>query len=229
MKIEDVHISFLGHAGILLSNGKRIIIDPYNVSEHVEPADLILITHSHFDHCSVKDIKRLVKPGTRVLGPADIQSSVLKIKDLHVEPIEVGDHMKFGDIEIEAVPAYNTNKYRDSSKKVVFHGKHEGFVGYIIKFGNVVFYHTGDTDIISEMQKLTGYAKHSNHFVTFLPVSGTTVMTADEAAGAAELLKSSVAIPIHYGAGVVGTLEDARSFVSLCREQGIHAEMLEKV
>lgn len=228
MKIEDITISFLGHSGVSLSNGKHIVIDPYNISSSVKPADLILITHGHFDHCSLKDIQKLVKPDTIVVGPADIQSTVLKLKGLHVQPIEAGDHLEFGDIDIEAVPAYNVNKFRDAQKKTHFHSKHEGFVGYLIKFGNVVFYHAGDTDLIPEMQKLTGYGKHGNQFVTFLPVSGTYVMDADEAVEVADLLKPDLAVPIHYGAGVVGTNEDAQSFVRQCMDRGIHAELLEK-
>jgi L-ascorbate metabolism protein UlaG (beta-lactamase superfamily) len=229
MKIEGVHVSFLGHSGVILSNGHRIAIDPYHISPSVEPVDFILITHSHFDHCSIKDIQKLVKSETIVIGPADIQSSIMKIEGVHVQPVEVGDHLSFDNIEIEAVPAYNLTKFRDISKKLVFHDKKEGFLGYVIKWGNVVLYHAGDTDLIPEMQRLTGYGKHGTQFVAFLPVSGTYVMTPEEASKAADMLKPSVVIPIHYGAGVAGTLEDARLFTELCKEKGIHAELLDKL
>ena len=231
MKIGEVELSWLGHDGFVITDGasgKRIAIDPYNVSASVAPVDMILLTHDHHDHCSVKDVEKLAKPGTIVVGPPHVQSAVTKVEGVQLHPLEVGDTMEFAEIKIETVLAYNLNKYRDPAKKIVFHPKSEGYVGYVVKIGNVVIYHAGDTDLIPEMQKLTGHGKQGNTFVALLPVSGTYVMTSEEAAEAASLLKPSIAIPMHYGAGVVGTIEDAQRFVELCREQGIHAEVLEK-
>ena len=232
MKIGEVELSWLGHNGFIITTGtseKRIAIDPYNVSEKIELVDIILITHEHYDHCSVKDIQKLSRAGTKVIGPAHIQSAITKVENVELHVIEVGDVVDFEELKIEAVPAYNLNKYRDSAKKIVFHPKSEGYVGYLIKMGNVVIYHTGDSDIIPEMQNLTGYGKQGNHFIALLPVSGTYVMTAEEAVDAAVLLKPEIAIPMHYGAGVVGTIEDAQRFAELCREKGIRAELLEKI
>lgn len=146
-------IDYLGHAGFLLCNGmgKKIIIDPYNVSDNAPKADLILITHSHFDHCSIKDIEKLAREGTTVLVPADAQSKINKIKGIEMQIVEVGDALNFGGIKIEAVPAYNVNKD--------FHPKREGWMGYVVKFNDVIVYHSGDTDKIPEMRNLTGYGK----------------------------------------------------------------------
>lgn len=228
MQIDGLTLRFLGHDGFLLeAAGASLVIDPYRVSEGRD-VDLVLITHGHSDHCSLEDIRKFVGSGTTVVGPADIQSTIMKLEGVHVQPIEPGDSMKLGPFTIEAIPAYNVTKFRDKEKKVHFHGKKERFVGYVIKHGSTIVYHAGDTDLIPEMQKLTGYGKHGNRFVALLPVSGTYVMTAEEAVEAAALLKADVVIPMHYGAGVVGTLEDAQRFVELCREQGIHAEILEK-
>ena len=102
-------------------------------------------------------------------------------------------------------------------------------MGYIIKHGNVIIYHAGDTDKIPEMEKLTGYAKDGNEFVVILPISGSYVMTAEEAAEVASMLNPAMAIQMHYGAGVAGTVEDAQRFVRLCKEVNIKAEMLPKI
>ncbi len=228
MKIGDVTLEWMGHDGFLISNGKRIAIDPYNVSDKVEKADVILITHDHSDHCSIKDIQKLAKPGTIVVGIAHIQSAVMKVEGVQVQPIEVGDEVSFDDVVIEAVPAYCLNKYRDAEKKSLYHPKSEGYVGYVIKIGKVIIYHAGDTDVIPEMHKLTGYGKQGNTFVALLPVSGTYVMSSDEAAEAASLLKPTFAIPMHYGS-VVGTLEDAQKFAEICKEEGIRVEIMEKI
>lgn len=222
MKIE-----WLGHSGFVISCGngsdRRIVIDPYNISEKVaeSKADVILITHSHYDHCSIKDIERLSKPGTVIVVPADAQSKITKIENVRMEVIETGEEIEIGKVRVEALPAYNIGKE--------FHTKKDGWVGYLIKTSSVVIYHAGDSDKIPEMEKLTGYGKKENNFIALLPVSGKFVMNPEEAAEAAALIKADVAIPMHYNAGVAGTKEDAELFVKLCKEKGIHAELLEKI
>ena len=223
MNIGEADIQFLGHDGFLIitPGGKRIIIDPYNVSPVVEPADFILITHSHSDHCSIKDIGNISKSGTIILTTPDAQSKITHIEGVEMQIIESGDEITLGNIKIEAVPAYNIGKD--------FHPKSEGGIGYIIKMDKVIVYHAGDTDKIPEMQKLSGYGKHDNIFVALLPVSGTYVMNAEEAADAAGMLNPYIAIPMHYGAGVAGNVEDANNFVSLCESRNIAAKVLEKI
>ncbi|PIN90098.1 Zn-dependent hydrolase [Candidatus Pacearchaeota archaeon CG10_big_fil_rev_8_21_14_0_10_34_76] len=221
MKIGDVEIKFLGHSGFLLSNGKKIVIDPYNLAGNIDKADMVLITHSHYDHCSIKDIEKIVKKGTIILCTADCQSKIVKIEGVEMHVVEVGDKADFGSIKVEAVAAYNKNKE--------FHPKSEGWVGYVIKMNNVIIYHSGDTDFIPEMQRLSGYGKKDNEFVALLPVSGKYVMDAEAAAEAASLISPDFAIPMHYGAGVIGSREDAEHFVELCKEKGLNAEILEKI
>lgn len=222
MKIGDVVLDFLGHDGFLITGpkGTRIAIDPYNVSPGVGKVDAILITHSHYDHCSIKDITQLADKGTVVITPADAQSKITRIEGVEMQVIELGDEVSVGGIKIEAMPAYNVGKD--------FHSKSEGWLGYLVKLGSVVIYHAGDTDKIPEMQKLTGYGKHGTEFVALLPVSGTYVMSAEEAAEVASLLNPDYAIPMHYGSGVVGTREDAERFVKLCDAVNVKAIILEK-
>src|SRR3989338_1849472 len=223
MEVRGIKIDFLGHSGFLISNenGKRIAIDPYNVSDNVGKADIILITHSHYDHCSIKDIGKLVKEGTILVVTPDSQSKITKIDCVEMQIVEVGDELEFGNVKIEALPAYNVGKD--------FHPKNEGWLGYLVKVNDVVIYHTGDSDKIPEMEKLTGYGKEGIEFVALLPVSGTYVMNAEEAVEVALMLKPDLVIPMHYGAGVAGTVEDAKKFVELCKEKGLRAELLEKI
>lgn len=223
MDIKGGKIDFLGHSGFLIvsESGIRVVIDPYNVSSSVDKADIILITHSHYDHCSIKDITHLSKKGSVIVVPADAQSKITRVEGVEMQVIEPGEEVSFGDIKIESIPAYNVGKD--------FHPKSEGWLGYIIKMNGSIVYHAGDSDKIPEMNKLTGYGKHENGFVVLLPVSGTYVMSAEEAAEAASILSPALAIPMHYGSGVAGTIEDAQRFVKLCDEKNINAKILEKI
>jgi L-ascorbate metabolism protein UlaG (beta-lactamase superfamily) len=222
MRFQDIDVAFLGHAGFLITTekGKKIAIDPYEISPNLGKVDIILISHSHYDHCSFPAIQSLAKPDTIIIATADSQSKITKLEKADMQIIESGDEFDFGDLKVEAVPAYTPEKPH--------HPKKEGGIGFVIKIGNQIIYHAGDTDIIPEMQKLTGYGKHDNNFLVLLPVSGQTVMNVEEAVQVAEMLKPDLALPMHYGAGVVGTMEDAKRFVELCVEKGIRAEVIDK-
>jgi len=100
-------------------------------------------------------------------------------------------------------------------------------VGFIVQSNGVVIYHAGDTDVIKEMEKLTGYNKEGNKLIALLPVSGKFTMDAEEAGKAAEIIKPYLAIPIHYGS-VIGNEKDAQLFVKICNENSINAHILEK-
>ena len=218
MIIDDVEIKWLGHSGFLIKGKKVIYIDPYNIRGGTEKADLILITHSHYDHCSVADMNKIIKEGTKIIIPADSQSKITRFDvGIDMEIVEPGDEFNFSDIKISSLPAYNIDK--------PFHPKSENWMGYLIKLGDVLIYHAGDTDVIPEMQKLTGY--QAKKVVALLPVGGRFTMSAEEAVDAAVLIKPFLAVPMHYG-GVVGAIDNAEDFVRLCEEKGIDAKILEK-
>jgi L-ascorbate metabolism protein UlaG (beta-lactamase superfamily) len=220
MRIGKIELKWLGHSGFLIKNSKRIYIDPFNIKEGSEKADIILITHSHYDHCSVADIEKIVREGTKIILPADCQSKITKSDTpIKMEIIEPGQELNLGDIRINILSAYNLDKQ--------FHPKEEGWAGFLIKMKDIVIYHAGDTDLIPEMQKLTGFKQEGKEFVALLPIGGRFTMTAEEAAEAAKLIKPDLAIPMHYG-GIIGTEEDAKEFVELCKEEGINANILEK-
>lgn len=208
MQLSNIHLEWLGHAGFLIETSKKIYIDPYKLKQ-TGKADIILLTHSHYDHCSIDDLKKIAQNGTIVIMPADCQSKInkldAKIKTIILEP---GQETYIDKIKIKAFPAYNVNKH--------FHDKGEYWNGYIIEIDGKKIYHAGDTDFIPEMAGL----EEQKIDVALLPVSGVYTMTAEEAAKAAFIIKPKIAIPMHYGE-VAGTKEDALKFMDLCENEGL--------
>ena len=215
MRLGNVELKWLGHSAFFIkAENKAVYIDPYQINAR-EKADIILLTHPHYDHCSIQDINKTVKDGTIIVISQGCQSKIAKLdKKIEMKIMDVGETLDLG-IKIGAVPAYNINKE--------FHPKDERWLGYVLKIGKVVVYHAGDTDLIPEMEKLKGKVT-----AALLPVGGSFTMNAEEAALVASIINPALAIPMHWGAGVAGERSDAENFVNLCREKGIKAEVLQK-
>jgi L-ascorbate metabolism protein UlaG (beta-lactamase superfamily) len=196
-------VEWLGHSGFRVRTGRACVyIDPYRVPESAPKADLILITHSHYDHFSPQDVERLTQKGTWLVAPAVVAERVGG-NVISIAPGEAVDDELVRGVAVRAVAAYNTSK-RDSDGNV-FHPRTAGWVGYDLNFRGERLYHSGDTDVIPEMDSVTGVD------VALLPVSGVYVMTAEEAAEAARRIQPRVAVPMHWGEHL-GTLADALSF-----------------
>jgi L-ascorbate metabolism protein UlaG (beta-lactamase superfamily) len=196
----------LGHDGYRIQNEKVIYIDPFKIAGGPK-ADIVLISHEHFDHLSLDDLKKIVTPNTTVVAHHQSAGELSKLKVKETKIIKPGDKIKLGAITIEAVPAYNLNKGPEPGK--VFHPKEDGKLGFIVTVNNVRIYHAADSDHIPEMKGL-------NPDIALLPVSGTYVMTPQEAAEAAVSVNPKIAIPMHYDA-IVGTKNDAETFKRLVK------------
>jgi L-ascorbate metabolism protein UlaG (beta-lactamase superfamily) len=200
MLLEEVE--WLGHAGFRIGVGKAsIYIDPYRVAGDAPAADLVLITHQHYDHFSIQDLERLRKDDTRVIAPAAVAER-LEGSVQSISPGEVIETDVYG-VDVRAVPAYNTSK-RDGEGRP-FHPREAGCVGFELNVRGERLYHAGDTDVIPEMDWVVGAD------VALLPVSGVHVMTALEAAEAARRIQPTVAVPMHWG-GHIGSEQDAQAF-----------------
>lgn len=199
---KGVKITWLGHDGFRIQNGQVVYIDPFQIESGGPKADLLLISHEHFDHCNPDDLKKVVTPNTVVVAHAQSKDELSKVKVKEVKIIKPGDKIKIGDVNVEAVPAYNVNKFREPGK--AFHPKEDGKLGFVVTVKGVRIYHTGDSDHIPEMRGL-------RPDIALIPVSGTYVMTSQEAVEAVASIDPKVAIPMHYGA-IVGDQKDADAF-----------------
>ena len=209
-------VEWLGHSGFRIRAGRATIyVDPYR-TENGPKADLILITHGHYDHFSPQDVERLSGERTSVVAPAPVAER-LTGRVRSIAPGETIEPEGLRGVDVRAVAAYNTSK-RDPSGKP-FHPREAGWVGYEVRVGGERLYHSGDTDVIPEMDQVAGVD------VALLAVSGVYVMTAGEAAEAARRIQPRVAIPMHWGEHI-GTRADAEAFAD---RAPVEVRILEKV
>lgn len=194
-------IFWLGHSGIRIQSETVLYIDPFQIAGGPQ-ADLILITHVHHDHFSPEDIRKIRGGKTVIVTTPDVAEQLAG----EVRSVRPGDRLTVGPVAIEAVPAYNLDKFREPG--VPFHPREAGYVGYVFTLDGVRYYHAGDTDAVPEMREV-------RCDVALLPVSGTYVMTHDEACGACDMVTAAVAVPMHYG-DIVGDAGDAEAFRAGC-------------
>lgn len=193
-------LRYLGHDSFQLTDGKVVIyIDPFKITQGTK-ADYILITHEHYDHFDPESVAALRKINSVFIGPQSVASQLDEMAIM----LRPGEAHEAQHLAVRAVPAYNTNKQ--------FHPQEDDKLGFILELDGTRLYHAGDTDRIPEMKNFGSID------IALLPVSGTYVMTAEEAAGAAEDIQPKIAIPMHYGV-IVGSVEDAMRFKELANDK----------
>jgi L-ascorbate metabolism protein UlaG (beta-lactamase superfamily) len=192
-------VEWLGHSAFLIQNDVVIYIDPFEIPDNLPAADVILVTHGHADHLSPDDIKKILKPSTKVVTTEAARSS-LPEEAKNVIIVKPGKSIEVDGIRIDVVPAYNRNKD--------YHPKKRGDAGYVIHLPDRTIYHAGDTDFIDEMKTI-------KTDVALLPVGGKYTMDAAEAAQAANAIRPRVAVPMHWGK-IIGSRKDAEAFVAAC-------------
>ena len=207
------NIEVLIQSSIRISKGKMIYFDPFKIDKNYNDADIIFITHDHYDHYSENDIDKVIKQDTVIIAPEELLTKLLKkgYKKDYIVTVEPEKPYMVEGIKFETVPAYNVDK--------PFHPKENGWVGYIIELDGIRYYIAGDTDITEESKKV-------KCDVAFVPVGGTFTMDYKEAANLINEIKPKIAVPIHYGS-IVGTKEDGINFSKLVNPE-IECEILMK-
>ena len=197
--LEDIEVLY--HSCIRMNKEKMIYIDPYHIEKNYNDADMIFITHDHYDHYSEEDIDKVRKNNTIFIVPENLLNKLIKkgINDENIITLDPGDAENIDGIKVEAIHSYNIDK--------PFHPKENNWLGYVIEIDGVRYYIAGDTDITEENKKI-------KCDVAFVPVGGTYTMNFSEAAQLINIIKPKIAVPIHYGS-VVGTKQDATDFIKL--------------
>lgn len=195
------NIDVLCHSSIRLNLEKIIYIDPFRVKKKFNDADLIFITHNHYDHYSEEDIDNVKKQDTVFIVPETLKTRMLEKgynKD-NIVTVKPNKNYIVQGIKVETIPAYNINKE--------FHPKSNEWVGYVIEVNDIRYYIAGDTDVTEE-------SKVVKCDIAFIPVGGKYTTNYQEAAYLVNEIKPKIAIPTHYGS-VVGEKQDAISFIKL--------------
>ncbi|MGN1337056.1 MAG: MBL fold metallo-hydrolase [Candidatus Coprovivens sp.] len=193
------NIEWLGHSSIkICKNGKVIYIDPFRLNKSLNDANIIFVTHNHYDHYSYEDIVKIMNDNTKFVVTSDLYDIVCEyVSSANVISVLPNNTYDVDGIKFSTVCSYNINKQ--------FHPKENNWVGYIIELDDYKYYIAGDTDI-NEDNKLVKCD------VAFVPVGGTYTMTATEAAELVNIIKPSIAVPIHYGS-IVGDEKDVLTFI----------------
>jgi L-ascorbate metabolism protein UlaG (beta-lactamase superfamily) len=208
---KGIKIKWLGHDSFSITSNIKIITDPYTITTK-EKADLILISHNHFDHLSVDDLKNVSTDNTTIVAANECIDMLKGFAFKEKIGMLPNQEKTVKGIKIKTIRAYNLDKINPDTKKP-FHPKEDNKVGFLFELNGSTIYHTGDTDLIPEMADL-------KPDIALVPVSGTYVMSANEAAKAVERIKPKIVIPMHFGT-IVGTEKDAQDFKQLVKSSEV--------
>ncbi|MBQ9383713.1 MAG: MBL fold metallo-hydrolase [Ruminiclostridium sp.] len=180
--------------------GSDVVVrfDPFRISGNPNDADIIFFTHEHYDHFSLDDIERVRKPDTIYVAPKTMEGELQNIGINDAILFGTDERKEVAGIQVEAVPAYNTDKS--------FHQKYKGWLGYVVTIDGIRYYIAGDTDVTPESETVVCD-------VAFVPIGGSYTMNAKQAAELINAIKPKAAIPTHYGS-IVGSRSDENTFRS---------------
>lgn len=195
MRTDNITVNT--QSSICIDGSKVLYFDPFQIREESRRADIVLVTHSHYDHLDPESISSVSKSGTVYVAPESIEKEMRSaVSEGELIMVKPGDDVEIGGVRVQAVPAYNRLK--------PFHPKRNQWVGYVVTMDGIRYYVAGDTDAVSELEGISCD-------VALVPIGGTYTMTAKEAAKLINAIGPETAIPTHYGS-IVGKKEDADTF-----------------
>ena len=206
------NVQVLRHSAVRLEGEKVVYADPFHLSAAPHDADIVLVTHDHYDHFSAEDVAKVSKEGTRLVCPASTKKLALEagIPAENITVLAPGERTVLEGVSVAAVPAYNVGKH--------FHPKENGWVGYVVTLGGLRFWIAGDTDDNEDVRKV-------KCDIALVPVGGKYTMTAEEAAALVNAIRPKFAVPTHYG-DIIGGADAGARFCSLLDEGIIGIEKM---
>lgn len=207
--VDGVDVTWFDHASVRVDGSVTVYVDPWDdvLPDDAPDAELILITHQHFDHYDPDAINQLSNDDTFVVIRGDDTEDITADHEI----VDLGHEDEHHGVHVKVVPGYNVRRFREGDEP--FHPQSES-AGYVFALDDVTFYHAGDTDHIKEMEDLADESID----VAFLPIGGTYTMNVDEAVEAVKSIQPEIVIPIHYNF-IEGTEADPEEFKEQVEEQ----------
>ena len=208
------NVQVLTHSAIRLEGEKIVYADPFHLKDAPHDADIILVTHDHYDHFSAEDVAKVTKEGTCLVCPASTKALALEagFPEDRITVLAPGERSVVEGVSINAVPSYNVGKQ--------FHPRANGWLGYVVTLGGLRFWIAGDTDDNEDIRKV-------KCDIALVPVGGKYTMTAEEAAAVVNAIRPKFAVPTHYN-DIVGKPGDGARFCSLLDDGIIGIEKIGK-
>lgn len=195
MRTDNITVNT--QSSIRIAGSKILYFDPFQIAEAKKDADIIFITHEHYDHLDPDSIEKVITDHTVMAAPASLEKEIRgKVGNVRLVTVKPGDEIEVEGLAVKAVPAYNKLK--------PFHPKKNGWVGYIVTMDSIRYYIAGDTDAVKELSSVSCD-------IAMVPIGGHFTMDAREAAGLINDIGPQLVIPTHYGS-IIGKPEDADIF-----------------
>ena len=203
--MDTSHIEINTQSSIKIKLTKIVYFDPYKIEKNMNDADIIFITHNHYDHMDIDSIEKVKNNNTIIVAPKSMEEAIRKINFKDYIFLNPNEHINIDDLSIKTIPAYNISKS--------FHPRENNWLGYIVTYKNISYYVAGDTDKTdeSEMVKCD---------IAFIPIGGHFTMDVKEAAELIRIINPKIIVPIHYGS-IIGTPEDGKKLIKALEDTNI--------
>ena len=192
MNVDNIKINT--QSSIRLELDKVLYFDPFKIEQSSHDADIIFITHSHYDHFDINSINNIKKDNTIIVVPKSMENELKNINIKDIIYMNPNEETNIEDINVKTIPSYNKLK--------PFHPKRNNWLGYIVTYNNISYYVSGDTDKTEDNEKV-------QCDVALVPIGGHYTMDAKEASELLKIINPKVVIPTHYGS-IIGNIEDAK-------------------
>lgn len=209
MNISNIEVNT--QSSIKMIYDKIIYFDPFKIEDEKHDADIIFITHNHYDHMDAESIKKIKNKNTIIVAPKSMEEVIKNIEFKEYVFLNPYEEINIGSINIKTIPAYNISK--------TFHPKENNWIGYIITYNNVSYYVAGDTDKTNENEKV-------KCDVALIPIGGHFTMDVNEASELIKKINPKIVVPIHYGS-IIGDIADGKKLKGILSDTNI--QVIEKL
>ena len=203
MNVDNIEINTQSSIRIVLN--KIIYFDPFKFEKDNHDADIIFITHNHYDHFDIESIEKVKNNNTIIVAPKSMEEVIKEISFKDYIYLNPYDLVKLDDLTIKGIPAYNNEK--------TFHPRSNNWLGYLVSYNNITYYIAGDTDKTKDNELV-------KCDIALIPIGGHFTMDYEEASELVKEINPKVVIPTHYGT-IIGDIDYGKKLINLLSNTNI--------